>query len=171
MESNSKSRSPSPASDNSSEKSHISTSSELKSHFKEKERKTDSKKHETPELISNFSVASLLADTKITSPKPTFWKATDWFLSDSSSLSHDSPTLKANDIEDHVPLSETDIFLVDRASRSQLPQRSSHPSIPTTIWTMTGQRPLLQGAQWPLSLHTNNSQSKSFKLLIHCCDI
>lgn len=164
MESNSKSRSPSPMSDNSSERSQTLSNSDLKEHLKETECKTESKKHETPELISNFSVASLLADRKSSSPKPMFWKASDWFLTDASNLSHESPTLKMNDIDDQLPINETDIFLVDRASRSQLPQRPSHPRISSGIWTVAGQRPLLHGTQWPLSLQTT-SQSKSLKLL------
>lgn len=158
METHTKSRSPSPLSDVSSERTQIVSNTDLKSQIKEVETKSEAKKHETPELVSNFSVASLLADTKISSPKPSFWKASDWFLTDPSSYVRDSPTLKVND-EDHVALSETDIFLVERA-RSHLPQRPPHPRIPSAIWTMAGQRPLIQGTQWPLSLQTNNNQGK-----------
>lgn len=164
MESNSKSRSPSPMSDNSPESPQTLSNSDLKDPLKEIDSKSESKKHETSELISNFSVASLLADTKSSSPKQIFWKTSDWFLTNSSNLSHDSPSLKMNDIDDQLPINETDIFLVDRTSRSQMPQRPPHPRIPSGIWTVAGQRPLLHGTQWPLSLQTT-SQSKSIKLL------
>ncbi|GFR17372.1 homeobox protein MSX-1 [Trichonephila clavata] len=120
----------------------------------------ESGKRETPELISNFSVASLLAGTKSNSPRPTLWSPTDLYIGSLPDSAHFPPhpesNLKSQDgCETMMPvsISGSELYLMDRI----LDVHPTHPSflnphhsrIPhpmSSVWTarthVAGQRTL-----------------------------
>ncbi|GIX68404.1 homeobox protein MSX-2 [Caerostris darwini] len=145
----------------------------------------DSGKRETPELISNFSVASLLAGKKSNSPRPTLWSPTDLYigsLPDPAHYPHHPESgLKSQDgCEAMMPvsISGSELYLMDRI----LDVHASHPGflnphharVPhpmSGIWTtrphVPGQRTLgpPSGApnQWAaaaMSLQAGNAQGR-----------
>ncbi|GBL72368.1 Homeobox protein MSX-2 [Araneus ventricosus] len=142
----------------------------------------ESGKRETPELISNFSVASLLAGTKSNSPKPTLWSPTDLYigsLSDPSHFqSHPETNLKSQDgCETMMPvsISGSELYLMDRildvhASHPGYlnPHHSRLPHPMSGVWTtrthVAGQRTLGPPSgtpnQWAaaMSLQAGNAQ-------------
>ncbi|KAG8184481.1 hypothetical protein JTE90_002328 [Oedothorax gibbosus] len=170
------SRSPSPCSEDKTSEE-ISTKLLRAVHLKHPKTDlptTESSKRQTPELISTFSVASLLAGTKSHSPRPTLWSPSDFYMPDphhrlESSL---SPGLKSPDI--CVPVSE--MYLMDRILDGSHPgylgphhARIPHP-LPG-VWAsgrahLAGQRPMgpppTSAGQWAaaISLQAANPPGK-----------
>ncbi|KFM62910.1 hypothetical protein X975_04594, partial [Stegodyphus mimosarum] len=179
------SRLPTPDQEKKSEMSTLLKGANVKSiKLNDIDRKTEllASKRETTELISNFSVASLLAGTKTSSPRPTLWTPTDFYanaLQDPSNVlsGHDSnlsPSLKPYDCGDTLmPINGSDLYLMDRIldarprshaphSRFLSPHHSRLPQQIQPVWTAAGphvvsQRPLVQGSpatgsQWAAAI-------------------
>lgn len=108
-------------------------------------------KRETPELVSNFSVASLLADTK---SKPKCWQMSEVYANAVSSAN-----LQISETDEPLSTCDGDIFNIDR-----MHERIFSPRIPPAIWSVTEQRPFF--SQWPtaLSMRCSTSHGKYFLL-------
>ncbi|XP_015923267.1 uncharacterized protein [Parasteatoda tepidariorum] len=116
-------------------------------------------KRETSELISNFSVASLLSDSKTNSPRPTLWSPTEFYLGHTTG--HDAnfrPKLKTAD-----DISGPEFFLMDRILDDRRFMTPHHSRLPQpNVWSShltTGQRALVQ-PQWnsAIALQAANGQ-------------
>lgn len=138
-------------------------------------------KRQTPELISNFSVASLLAGTKSNSPRPTLWSPSDFYIHDPSPHyqsrleSNLSPGMKSPD----SCISGPELYLMDRildahvSHPGYLPHHARIPHPIPGVWSsnrahVTGQRtlgpPPSAASQWAaaISLQAGNNQGKIF---------